>query len=51
MPLEVFKPYKFNVRFWISIFSSLGFDDRLSGYLTADVDENAFASTGFRWDF
>ncbi|WP_299311836.1 EpsG family protein [uncultured Aquimarina sp.] len=37
---------------WISIFSSLGFaDDRLSGYLNAEVDAAAFASTGFRWDF
>lgn len=37
---------------WISLFSSLGFaDDRLSGYLTAEVKEGTFASTGFRWDF
>jgi len=37
---------------WITLFSSLGFaDDRLSGYLTAEVQEGTFASTGFRWDF
>ncbi|MBQ0733102.1 EpsG family protein [Aquimarina celericrescens] len=37
---------------WIALFSSLGFaDDRLSGYLTAEVKEGTFASTGFRWDF
>ncbi|WP_074406526.1 MULTISPECIES: EpsG family protein [Aquimarina] len=37
--------------FWVSIFSSLGFDDRLSDYLTAQAEEGTFASTGFRWDF
>lgn len=36
---------------WVSIFSSLGFDDRLSGYLTTEAEEGTFASTGFRWDF
>ncbi|WP_103068558.1 EpsG family protein [Aquimarina sediminis] len=36
---------------WVSIFSSLGFDDRLAGYLTTQAEEGTFASTGFRWDF
>jgi EpsG family len=37
---------------WITLFASLGFgDDRLTDYLTAEVDKNSFASTGFRWDF
>ncbi|WP_108804108.1 EpsG family protein [Aquimarina sp. Aq107] len=37
---------------WVTLFASLGFgDDRLTGYLTSEVDANAFASTGFRWDF
>ncbi len=38
--------------FWESLFASLGFaDDRLGGYLLGEVDEQAFSSTGFRWDF
>ncbi len=32
---------------WISLFASLGFDDRLSGYLTSQTDGGG----GFRWDF
>lgn len=37
--------------FWENLFASLGFaDDRLSGYLTGDIDE-AITQTGFRWDF
>ena len=31
-------------------FASLGFDDRMSSYNTADY-ANQFAQTGFRWDF
>lgn len=41
--------------FWESIFSSFGLieDERLSDYLTGDVDEFevAVGRTGFRWDF
>ncbi len=37
--------------FWENLFASLGFaDERLSGYLTGEVDE-AITKTGFRWDF
>ncbi len=36
---------------WISLFASLGFDDRLSGYLTSESASGTFSSTGFRWDF
>jgi hypothetical protein len=37
---------------WENIFASLGFgDDRFSAYLTANVEEGKFASTGFRYDF
>lgn len=37
---------------FINLFASLGFgDDRLSAYLTSEVDPNSFASIGFRWDF
>ncbi|CAH8286139.1 EpsG-like putative glucosyltransferase [Mariniflexile fucanivorans] len=36
---------------FITLFTSLGFgDDRLNAYLTTS-DAEAFASTGFRWDF
>lgn len=31
-------------------FSSLGFDDRMSSYITSDYS-NSFSRTGFRWDF
>lgn len=34
--------------FFIYIFSSLGFDDRLSGYL---LDFESLTAKGFRWDF
>ena len=33
-----------------NFFASLGFDDRL-GYINADVDDDMFSRTGFRWDF
>ena len=37
---------------WIQLFASMGFgDERLSGYLTAEVDPSKFSSTGFRFDF
>ena len=34
-------------------FASLGFDDRMSGYVNVDESfkEYAFSKTGFRWDF
>ena len=34
-----------------NMFANLGFDERLSDYITADVDEGMFSRTGFRWDF
>lgn len=34
-----------------NLFANLGFDERLSDYITADVDEGMFSRTGFRWDF
>lgn len=33
-----------------TLFASLGFDDRASAYMTDEFDD-AFSSTGFRWDF
>lgn len=33
-----------------NFFSSLGFDDRMSGYAD-DADADTFSHTGFRWDF
>jgi hypothetical protein len=29
----------------------MGFDDRLSEYINAEIDEGTFSSVGFRWDF
>jgi len=38
--------------FWESFFSSLGFEDRTSGYLTNNEEAlQQFSQTGFRWDF
>ena len=37
-------------QFFVDIFTSLGFDDRLISYLTTKADER-FKSSGFRWDF
>lgn len=37
--------------FFINFFSSLGFDDRMSSYSSADNDMTRFSSSGFRWDF
>lgn len=34
-----------------NFFANIGFDERLSDYITADVDEGMFSRTGFRWDF
>jgi len=34
-----------------AFFSGLGFDDRMQGYSSANIDASAFSSTGFRWDF
>lgn len=34
-----------------NVFVGLGFDDRMDGYLTADVVEGVFSHVGFRWDF
>ena len=56
---------KFNVSIWLfcivlgllfqeqfkSIFSSLVDDGRMAAYLMAEVDEDLFSHTGFRWDF
>lgn len=33
------------------IFESLGFDDRMTSYLTSEEKEGVFTHTGFRWDF
>lgn len=68
--LSVFivKDFKWALLFWISsifislfsggaianVFEGLGFDDRLSGYISGaqDVDVmESFSKTGFRWDF
>lgn len=35
---------------WVALFASLGFDDRLSGYLSEDANGSSL-KTGFRWDF
>lgn len=32
-------------------FISLGFDDRMEGYSSENIDTTSFSSTGFRWDF
>ncbi len=61
------KDTKMALRFWLisigislvagsvmeQFFASLGFDDRMSGYVNIDEDfkEYAFSKTGFRWDF
>lgn len=38
--------------FWESLFGSLGFEDRTSGYLTNNEETlQQFSQTGFRWDF
>ena len=34
-----------------SFFASLGFDDRMTSYGSANINASAFSSTGFRWDF
>lgn len=34
-----------------NFFTQLGFDERLSDYILADVGEEVFSRTGFRWDF
>lgn len=34
-----------------SFFAGLGFDDRLSGYITANEYDDEFSNAGFRWDF
>lgn len=34
-----------------AFFTSLGFDDRMQGYSSANIDASAFSSIGFRWDF
>ena len=35
----------------IDLFASLGFDDRMSSYTSADRDMTGFSHSGFRWDF
>lgn len=38
--------------FWENLFGGLGFGDDRMSYLTAgNVNDDAFSSTGFRWDF
>ncbi len=64
--LVLIKDTKWAIRFWIAsiaislvagsaitqVFSSLGFDDRMSGYaIDASQSGDAFSHTGFRWDF
>lgn len=34
-----------------SFFTGLGFDDRMEGYSSQNIDASMFSSTGFRWDF
>lgn len=34
-----------------AFFTGLGFDDRMEGYSSENVDASMFSSTGFRWDF
>lgn len=34
-----------------AFFTGLGFDDRMQGYSSTNIDASAFSSTGFRWDF
>lgn len=34
-----------------AFFTGLGFDDRMEGYSSANVNASIFSSTGFRWDF
>lgn len=34
-----------------NFFASLGFDDRLSGYVNSNKFDGSFSSSGFRWDF
>lgn len=60
-----FKNTKYAISFWVfsilislvaggvveSFFTGLGFDDRMSGYGSANIDASAFSHTGFRWDF
>jgi hypothetical protein len=61
----IIKKFKTAYTFWIlsiiislilgntiaNIFASLGFDDRMSGYLNNQDAMDQFSSTGFRWDF
>lgn len=34
-----------------AFFTGLGFDDRMEGYASDNIDASKFSSTGFRWDF
>lgn len=34
-----------------AFFTGLGFDDRMEGYSSQNIDASIFSSTGFRWDF
>lgn len=34
-----------------SLFTQLGFDERLSDYILTEAEEGLFSRTGFRWDF
>lgn len=34
-----------------AFFTGLGFDDRMQGYSSVNVDASMFSSIGFRWDF
>lgn len=34
-----------------AFFTGLGFDDRMQGYSSENIDAAMFSSTGFRWDF
>lgn len=34
-----------------AFFTSLGFDDRMESYSSANIDASMFSSTGFRWNF
>lgn len=68
LSLYIIKDTKLALRFWIAsiaislvaghavenFFASLGFDDRMSSYSSAQYNEDVsstFSSTGFRWDF
>ncbi len=61
----IIRDVKYAIYFWLfsiplslvaggaitSVFASLGFDDRMSGYTNIDNEMSQFSQSGFRWDF